>query len=661
MPTDDLLNRAFDLSYFILGDRTSAIYLAMAAIDRLKVASAMQDRRLNYKPTGRASYPASRSKVSLSDTHLLQRLIYTESEPFERLLEAQERPLQQSEMIIRYIKHLVRLTTKHNSFYVALGLCRLLHNYTTSETIEIYNLVIQDPDRGRDDYYYRSRKRQLLRELKDRFEDSLTTDRGYRGEERFRPAEDSLQYTNLVRECLLRFMPWDSPCVLPDDFDPTKGVVAPLQFQGKNPDAEHEIELNRMHTLLHPECFERLILTLGLDSPARRLEVPHFLDARADDVPPQDRLRPEMLTERELVVIRRHLARNAIRRRDTSPQLLSILIDGREHTCLEIDRMSTAQINVDAGAEFIQLSSIEPDEEVLVAIFPLQYSDGKIVPATSSIALGYGRRLSFAVEAGSNGAHHSSAVVCVKCQKAGPFRIAASFLSSGWPSGESIKTGLPGSLRQPKLAFGILLLLICITSLLIYFFSKNSSTGEPFITDQRQGGNEQIDAATNGTAESEPTPPEIRATPQLRKNSLIASKVKDYDLNEDERVTRGRKSVASPLLSAIQKVHVDSLGGEAGSDQIRDLLIAQLKLSGRFDVVETRREADAVFKGSAKRLKRGKGLITLELRLVNVKGQVLWSSKHNRRGRLYSGYSAKVIETVVKDLLATLETPKRTQ
>ncbi len=155
---DELLNKAFQLAYLIVGDRTTAIRVALAAMDNLKVASSEQDRRQAYLPAGRAETRAARTKVSLSDIHLLQRLVYIESELYERLLEQQEGTLRQTDLLIHFIKHLVRLTTKRNSFYVSLGLNRLLYNYSTAEATEIYNLVVQDPDRVRDDYYYRSRK-----------------------------------------------------------------------------------------------------------------------------------------------------------------------------------------------------------------------------------------------------------------------------------------------------------------------------------------------------------------------------------------------------------------------------------------------------------------------------------------------------------------------
>src|SRR5712671_3323766 len=114
-PVDELLNRAFELAYFILGERPASIYVAMVAMDKLKTALGNQSRRHYYTPTGRFAYPASRTKVNLSELHLLQRLVYIESELFERLIEGQRRSILQDDLIIRYIKHLIKITTRHNS------------------------------------------------------------------------------------------------------------------------------------------------------------------------------------------------------------------------------------------------------------------------------------------------------------------------------------------------------------------------------------------------------------------------------------------------------------------------------------------------------------------------------------------------------------------
>ena len=92
----------------------------------METAATAQHKRLYYRPAGRPSphQPKSsggfRSKVSFSQPHLLQRLVYVESEVYERLNEqAGDRAAADvEEMLIRYVKHLVRIAIRRNSFYV---------------------------------------------------------------------------------------------------------------------------------------------------------------------------------------------------------------------------------------------------------------------------------------------------------------------------------------------------------------------------------------------------------------------------------------------------------------------------------------------------------------------------------------------------------------
>src|ERR1051325_10803889 len=107
----ELIDLAFQLAYFIHDDRAIAMHIAISAFRKLKVASTAQGRRVYYTPTGQSGYRAARTKVSLSDLHILQRLIYIESEIYERLGEERHREsLGQVDMIIRFIKHLVKIT-----------------------------------------------------------------------------------------------------------------------------------------------------------------------------------------------------------------------------------------------------------------------------------------------------------------------------------------------------------------------------------------------------------------------------------------------------------------------------------------------------------------------------------------------------------------------
>jgi hypothetical protein len=278
---DAMLRQAFRLAYFLHNDRELAVRIAIEAMSKLNAAAAAQDKRSYYRTGSRSRSPGSkvispRTKVCLSELHLLQRLVYVESEPHEQQEEQrQSATIDEERLITRYIKHLINITLMRNSFHVALGVSRLLYNYTTAESMKLYDLIMQNPERAKDDAYWRERKARLRRELKDRFGQRLAVVRGTHGEKRFQARGDSARYLGLVRQCLQMFTPWDTPCPLLGA-GPTPGEIEAFTFRGSDPDEEHQIEVARMHAVIHPDCYERLVAGLGLDSPARRLEIPKF-------------------------------------------------------------------------------------------------------------------------------------------------------------------------------------------------------------------------------------------------------------------------------------------------------------------------------------------------------------------------------------------------
>ncbi|HEY0350258.1 MAG TPA: hypothetical protein VGC60_19135 [Pyrinomonadaceae bacterium] len=85
---DELPNRAFQLAYFLHRERKTAVDIAVRALNKLQLAATAQGKRLYYRLTGRADARKARSKVSLGEPHLLQRLVYIESEEYERRREA---------------------------------------------------------------------------------------------------------------------------------------------------------------------------------------------------------------------------------------------------------------------------------------------------------------------------------------------------------------------------------------------------------------------------------------------------------------------------------------------------------------------------------------------------------------------------------------------
>ena len=666
---DELLNRAFELAYFILGDRPASIYVAMAAMDKLKTASSNQGRRHYYTPTGRSAFPAARTKVNLSEIQLLQRLVYIESELFERLLEGQQRTVQQDDLIIRYIKHLIRITTKHNSFYVALGLCRLLYNYSTGQTAEIYNLVIQDPERIRDDYYYRSRKKRLMEEIKDRFGALIRTQRGLRGEERFQPQEDSQKYASLVKECLIRFTPWELACVLPKELDPDRNVIRQLFFEGGDPDKEHRVELNRIHALIHPECLERLTAALSLNPADERLELPSFFVTSDGPWPTEDRFNPGELTEGELDAIKRYLDKNANHRQQLSEGQLRLLIDGERQGDFKLNHSANVEFNLEDGSELIEIRSVGPveaDEDTSLAVCLLGYDQSGILPANSTIVLGKRQQLSLTVLPLKHASGETrGATLRVGYQQTAPtLAISRSLQRARSWLYELVDFRQQGRLSFLRPALGMLLLALGAAGLWVYFHSEKSATN-PVRVAQLQEPRGEVPAsspsstfplAKTGSATSRK---DVSQTP-----TPGASRVKRTQPGADQargfEATRGTNSIpASALLLTIKRVYVDPLGKDSFSQQLRENLIGKLRAANRFELVSRRDDADAVFKGSAVRgLKRGSNS-SVVLKLVNAGGQVVWSLSSRKNGRTLSSDAADASATISEVLLHDIKMLER--
>jgi hypothetical protein len=667
---DELLNRAFELAYFILGDRPASIYVAMAAMDKLKTASSNQGRRLYYTPTGRSAYPAARTKVNLSELHLLQRLVYIESELFERLIEGQRQTVQQDDLIIRYIKHLVRITTKHNSFYVTLGLCRLLYNYSTGDTSEIYNLVLQDPERIRDDYYYRSRKMRLMQEIKDRFGSLVRTQRGLRGEERFQPQEDSQRYASLVKECLTRFTPWHSACALPEELDPKRNVINQLLFEGGDPDKEHAVELNRIHTLIHPECLNRLTAALGLDPVDKRLELPSFFVSNEGYQPPEDRFNPTGLTEGELDAIRRYLDKHTVHRKQFSQAQLRLLIDGKKQADFELEHSPSVKFDLDDGSELIEIRSIGSLEEqdTSLAVCLLRYDQSGVLPSDSTVVLGGGQTLSLAVSPSTDASGEARGAT-LKVDYEPTTLTRPTFRSlphiRAWLY-ELANFRPRGRVRILEPALGLMFVALCAVGLWLYLHSGRGATNPSRVAQlQENRGTETLPFTPPLTApptQIEPAPPRKEVhQPQTKGSSRGRTSTTGGadQTKEIERVRGTKPRLASAMLLTVKRVYVDPLGDDSFNQQLREKLIGSLRASNRFEIVSNRDDADAVFKGSAKQVLKPGSNSSVVLELVNAGGQVVWSLSSQKGGRILSSDAAEASAVILKALSHDIKMLKR--
>jgi hypothetical protein len=581
------LERAFALAFFFHPHRATALGIAARALSKLRLAERTQVRRAYYRPSGRRFRHGrlslrSRTKVSLERTLLLQRLVLHECELYEREQEPRgDVTLGDDDFVLRFIKHLVRIATRRSSLYVAVAIGRILHGYGTAEVQELLGTVVQDPDRVPEDSYLRHVKRGLFLDLQERFGALLRTKVGPRGEESFETAPPSPRQRFLVTLCLELLTPWDTTCPVPAGFDAITQPLRPLRFVGRDPDAEHAIEVKRMHALIHPDCFLRLATGLRLDPPFERLTLPRPF--RSSDTGGAggggDRSRPPSLAGDELEELGTLWSREE-RSRHTAPlRRVAVWVDGRKRLELEAGVDASAACDLGEGAEVLEVRS-EPERALPLAIQVLQQdpvaSEDVTVRDEIVVGLPGGRELVLAVIAGAGEQGARSVRLEASCRAASMLSRLLGALGAGGSEARGVG-------RRLVPAAGLLLLAGVVGLVALW----------------RDPADRTLEVA--------------RAP---------------IDGSSAEERTRGPATSAQPTtLAAARYVFLDALSGPYG-EQVAGLLWRELERSGRFEPTADRDAADVALKAAlATEVAPGGGASTvrLELSLVDERGEVLWS------------------------------------
>jgi hypothetical protein len=652
---EQVLNKAYRLAYFLHQDKGMAIRIVAAATLKLNVAMAVQSKRLYYVPVGRFSRGESRrtdgirNKALFSDLHLLQRLVYVESEPYERQKERTAQvappgvhavgdPANEEDLLVYFIKHLVRITTKRNSFYVTLGVSRLLHSYSTLETMEIYNAVIGEPERVKDDYYYRSRKAVLMHEMSQRFGQLIRACRQRRGEERFETQQGSSELRSLMRQCLRMFTPWDTQCHVPRDFDPLKSVIASLT--SKSSGDENEIEVNRIHAILHPDCFEKLVAAFGYSPPEERMELPRFFSEETNDQsPPRQRSAPTELNSDELAEISHMLTEQAGRRRRSSPNAaIRVMVDGVERGRLNPAEQSSISFSADEDAEIIEVKTADAYGDLLLATYLLHDE-----PIVTSIRLEGGQDLSLRItrrQVEANGA--ADLLVTFGYRETNPRRAARLW----WQRLLNFRLVSGGARISARPILVGSVVIICLLGYLGYVRLTSRQTSEPPQTSSVQPSPLAQDNAVALNEVNNRTTPAPTSSPLRRPKKERSTPAKSPSSPADEDVatdeTRSGNVVANLTLKEVKKVYIQ-ISGDATSNDLRNNLVSSLSSSGIVAVTANADEADAALKIVVSQT-------STSALLVNARGTVLWPK--TGRARRYSGEPSKVASEIIKDLLA---------
>lgn len=374
----DLLHQGFHLAYFLVPDRLRAIEILISAFEKQQSRSFRENKRFYW----RDKHPAhSVRSVTRSDSDVLQWLIMSEADQYELLQERTGQPAPR-EMVVRFIKHVVGITSAMSSFYVNVGINKLLHSYSTEEAQSAYEeisgrLLSQDE--------YRRTKGVLMRRLVDRFGDWLTTERGSRGEIRFEVYKDQSPLSGLVREALEKFTPWSTDKSCPSS---SKSDFSRYLTKGD----QNEVEIRCCHILIEPRCHERLMEKISRDRPFERLAIPIL---RRDDQQIDGNFGagedPGRLTEQEFELIEAQLRERQQRRKEMLPSFIRVFLDGIECAQMVLNQEATSDIHAEEGARRIEIRGVDSEGEVLLGIHLLKYMDLGLAADKACISLTKGK------------------------------------------------------------------------------------------------------------------------------------------------------------------------------------------------------------------------------------------------------------------------------
>ncbi|OAI57760.1 hypothetical protein AYO50_00005 [Acidobacteria bacterium SCGC AG-212-P17] len=394
---EDLLEKGFQLAYFILPGRSLAIRILTGALNKLKAQRERENRRTYWRDK---YLKRGITRITREEGDTLQWLIFYESDRYE-IEQEESRAVTLKDMVVRYIKSLVRMTSAMSSFHVNIGLHRLLHNYSTLDAQRVYEAVT-DRYPGADEY--RRAKSVLMAKLEKRFGAMLKTFKSQHGELRFEPFEDQNRWSDLVDLCLKAFIPWSTSnaCPVPNNFDVAQEKLpAQLSGEGAGEIDQNAIEINRCHVFIDPVCYGRLIRALALDPPNSKLDLPRiFMESTGasnkSDQPPH--LPGLSADERKTIV--GHLSAESERRQEASPKSVKIVVDGVERAELDFAGTMGAQFDIEEGAELIEVLTEQQGVPLLLAIHRVAYSELKgIIPSKLTFAFKGGAELILQVAA----------------------------------------------------------------------------------------------------------------------------------------------------------------------------------------------------------------------------------------------------------------------
>ncbi|MEW6735596.1 MAG: hypothetical protein AB1489_30170 [Acidobacteriota bacterium] len=671
-----ILESAWQTCFALLGGDTQRIDdIVLNAIDGCLT---YQEKRTYFDLKSRDT----RNKIIFDYPMLLQYLVFGVCKRFEIDQErdhlAGKRVLNEQTMTVRYIKHLIYISIPHKSFHVAVGVCRVLHNYSYAETSRIYEIgLAQSEDPNKSDVQYRDWKKIIMDSLSTRFDGFINTCEGARGEKRFKTRNKTQELVRFVQKYLDIFIPWESACTIPRSFGKKQFDIPALRFfgvdaiKGTHPDEEHPVEKNRMHTILHSHCFLRLVDAFGLDHPEDRLEIPNFFLNKKDNIdsePPIDLNNLPPAPPEYFTNVLNGILKQRSRRKRFYATTLYVFVDGVEQACFDLKMANSLQIDLALDADLIQIFAKENDEYLLLSTLSLKYSQVLQSEDTwhSSCILEGGQKINISLSYLSSLASEMRISVYISYSETN-FIKALSLLFQRF--GSLIK-------YRSDFLFQRLILVLAIMVVLVLGITLYLQLSKPEL---KQSQKENQDRLLHSPATSKEIKSPTAVSPSdsrlmdNRENKQIKSPVANYkDLPSNQRKfeDRTRREVTSEEIASanergiisngvslkeVKTVYIEMSEESPLSQQLHTKLIDTVQASERWTIANTH-QSDAHLIISINRIySSGKSRISITAKLVNARGDLLWPLKLPGRRSNYIGSIEAVVSSLVRDILTDID------
>ncbi|HMY76590.1 MAG TPA: hypothetical protein PLQ88_32525, partial [Blastocatellia bacterium] len=365
--------QAFGLAHYIHGDVRVAFYLLIHAAELMSLKTKQQGER---KGT---------NLMKLSDPQLFQMSLLEASEFYEKrqerkqfrtgslcepeqsLLEAlvdlafsaeggtphqAHTPLDEEDLVVRYIKHLVLVTASRNAYQVMVGISLFLFRHGPKQMARIHEHIDHKRIRGGENgRVYKDARERIRKAILERFGNLLEM----RDRRRFNVQGRTMPLIALVNDSLNHLALWDT--------EHNQFVDEPHQA----------------HALIHPACYEKIVNHLGIKEPTANLTVPQFALTSNNHQPPRagHRQAPD-LTDEQLRLLQQICDKLGRRRKESEPVLLSVRVDDAERARFDPRTGATPSFRLKTGARMIEVYSCEAEGDLLLAACWLAELDGSV-------------------------------------------------------------------------------------------------------------------------------------------------------------------------------------------------------------------------------------------------------------------------------------------